>query len=116
MSIDLAREAARPPGVARAKRYRERPSTVQAAYLSRGLSQPGGKLPLFDRKGQRYKAATIRSCIEQGWAEPWFHNPTHPDWLVCKLTTAGWDVLAALRDEDESTVTVVDFTPLRCRA
>ncbi len=116
MSIDLAREAARPPGVARRTRYRERPSSVQAAYLSRGLNQPGGKLPLFDRRGQRYKAATIQSCIGQGWAEPWFRNPTHPDWLVCKLTTAGGDVLAVLRDEDESTVTVVDFALLRCRA
>ncbi len=116
MSIDLAPEAARPPGVARATRYRERPSSVQAAYLSRGLNQPGAKLPLFDRQGRRYKAATIQSCLEQGWAEPWFRNPTHPDWLVCKLTTAGWDVLAALRDEDESTVTVLKFAPLHRRA
>jgi hypothetical protein len=31
----------------------------------------------------------VRSCIDQGWAEPWFSNPLKPDWLVCKLTAAG---------------------------
>jgi hypothetical protein len=35
---------------------------------------------------------TIRSCIAQGWAEPWFANPLKPDWLVCKLTEAGRSV------------------------
>lgn len=70
------------------------PSRAQAAYLRRGLVEPGGKLPLFDRQGQRYKARTIRSCVAQGWAEPWFHNPTKPDWLVCRLTDAGRAALA----------------------
>ncbi|WP_406611456.1 hypothetical protein [Pacificispira spongiicola] len=66
-----------------------RPSRVQMAYLRRGLEQPGGKLPLFDAAGQRISDRTVRSCIEQGWAEPWFNNPLKPDWLVCKLTDAG---------------------------
>jgi hypothetical protein len=66
-----------------------RPSKAQMAYLRRGLAQPGGKLPLFDGEGQRISDRTVRSCIEQGWAEPWFNNPLKPDWLVCKLTDTG---------------------------
>ena len=65
------------------------PSEVQRAWLVRGLDQPGGKLPLFDGEGQLIDARTIRSCIAQGWAEPWYANPLKPDWLVCKLTAAG---------------------------
>lgn len=65
------------------------PSDVQLEWLERGLAQPGGKLPLFDRWGQRMSGQTIKSCIEHGWAEPWFANPLKPDWLVCKLTPAG---------------------------
>ena len=71
-----------------------RPSPVQRAWLSRGLNQPGGKLPLFDESGQRISPRTIQSSIDQGWAQPWFANPTKPDWLVCKLTDLG---RAALR-------------------
>lgn len=68
---------------------RARPTPVQRAYLRRGLDQPGGKLPLFDAQGQRYPERTIRACMEQGWAEPWFVNPLKPNWLVCKLTEEG---------------------------
>ena len=71
-----------------------RPTDPQRRYLERGLSQPGGKLPLFDEWGQRINERTIRSCIEQGWAEPWFTNPLKPDWLVCKLTDAGRALVA----------------------
>jgi hypothetical protein len=70
-------------------RRKVRPTVIQLAWLSRGLDQAGGKLPLFDRYGQRYDIRTIRSCIEQGWAEPWFKNPIKPDWLVCRLTARG---------------------------
>lgn len=66
-----------------------KPSEAQRRYLARGLTQPGGKLPLFDELGQEYDARTIRACIKAGWAEPWFANPLKPDWLVCKLTEAG---------------------------
>ncbi len=66
-----------------------KPSKAQLKYLSRGLAQPGGKLPLFDIDGQRVKAQTIRSCMDQGWAEPWYSNPVKPDWLVCRLTDNG---------------------------
>jgi hypothetical protein len=114
MANDLTGEAA--PGAARTKRYLVRPSRVQAAYLSRGLNQPGGKLPLFDRRGQRYKPHTVQSCIEQGWAEPWFDNPMKPDWLICKLTEAGRDALEAEREADNGTVLVLDFARLRCSA
>ena len=68
---------------------RIRPTPVQQAWLKRGLTEAGGKLPLFDEQGQRYNPRTIKSCIDQGWAEPWLENPTKPDWLVCKLTEAG---------------------------
>lgn len=71
-----------------------RPTAAQAAYLRRGLGETGGKLPLFDRDGQRYRAQTIRTCITQGWAKPWFSNSIIPDWLVCRLTKAGRAVVA----------------------
>ena len=81
-------EAAVPEGIA-AERQDPQPTTVQRAWLVRGLAQPGGKLPLFDRDGQRVSTRTVRSCLDHGWAEPWFANPLKPDWLVCKLTPAG---------------------------
>jgi hypothetical protein len=62
---------------------------AQLAWLRRGLDQPGGKLPLFDRDGQQVNPRVVRSCLDHGWAEPWFSNPLKPDWLVCKLTEAG---------------------------
>lgn len=65
------------------------PTAAQRAWLRRGLDQPGGKLPLFDRFGQHIDPRTVRACIAQGWAEPWYPNPLKPDWLVCKLTERG---------------------------
>jgi len=70
-----------------------RPTPMQRRYLERGLSEPGGKLPLFDGEGQQIAAQTVRSCIANGWAEPWFSNPLKPDWLVCKITDAGRAVI-----------------------
>ncbi|MEK9661157.1 MAG: hypothetical protein VW644_05405 [Alphaproteobacteria bacterium] len=70
-------------------------STAQRGWLARGLDQPGGKLPLFDRDGKRVSDRTVKSCIRQGWAEPWFDNPIKPDWLICKLTDEGRRVLVA---------------------
>jgi hypothetical protein len=58
----------------------------------------------------------VQSCIEQGWAEPWFDNPMKPDWLICKLTEAGRDALEAEREADNGTVLVLDFARLRCSA
>ena len=69
------------------------PTAPQRAWLMRGLDQPGGKLPLFDRDGQRINPRTVRACMDKGWAEPWFENPLKPDWLVCKLTADGRRVL-----------------------
>lgn len=74
-------------------RSETKPTKVQIAYLRRGLGQPGGKLPLFDMQGQRVSDRTVQRCIEQGWAEPWFNNPIKPDWLVCKLTSSGRDLV-----------------------
>ncbi len=70
-----------------------KPTSPQRLWLMRGLDQPGGKLPLFDTTGQRVSERTVRSCIEKGWAEPWFANPLKPDWLVCKLTAEGRAIL-----------------------
>ena len=69
-----------------------KPSKNQILYLTRGLEQPGGKLPLFDDEGQEIDVRTIRACIKAGWAEPWFANPLKPDWLVCRLTEDGREV------------------------
>ena len=64
----------------------------QRRWLQRGLDQAGGKLPLFDDKGRKVSERTVKSCIDQGWAEPWFANPLKPDWLVCKLTESGREI------------------------
>lgn len=68
---------------------RHAPTAIQRAWLKRGLDQPGGKLPLFDEYGQHIDPQTVRACIKQGWAEPWYPNPLKPDWMVCKLTSRG---------------------------
>lgn len=65
------------------------PSLPELFYLRRGLTQPGGKLPLFDLDGQAIAPEVVQVCLDRGWAEPWFNNPLKPDWLVCKLTEAG---------------------------
>ena len=70
-------------------READRPNQAQRRYLSRGLNQAGGKLPLFDQDGQHFHPALIKACIGRGWAEPWFGNPLKPDWLVCRLTEKG---------------------------
>ncbi len=66
-----------------------RPNPAQRRYLARGLTQPGGKLPLFDEYGQHVHPALVKACIAHGWAETWFGNPLKPDWLICKLTEEG---------------------------
>lgn len=68
---------------------RELPEIHELLYLRRGLTQAGGKLPLFDLDGQDVDTAIVRRCVDRGWAEPWFNNPLKPGWLVCKLTEAG---------------------------
>ena len=70
-----------------------RPSEAQRRYLERGLTQAGGKLPLFDRDGREVSRKTVESCLAHGWAAPWVQNPIKPDWLVCRLTEAGYRVL-----------------------
>lgn len=74
--------------------FEKRPTAAQISWLRLGLDQAGGKLPLFDGNGKRIGARTVRACIEQGWAAPWFSNPIKPDWLVCKLTDAGREMAA----------------------
>lgn len=76
-------------GEAHGTARRRRPTAVQQRWLARGVGQPGGKLPLFDSDGQAIHPQTIKSCVREGWAEPWISNPIKPDWLVCRLTDAG---------------------------
>ncbi len=76
------------------RKRRLRPTPVQAAWLKRGIAQPGGKLPLFDTDGQHYDPRTVRACVDNGWAAPWIGNPLKSDWLVCKLTEAGRSVVS----------------------
>jgi len=66
-----------------------KPTNAQLSYLRLGVDQAGGKLPLFDHNGQQINPATIKSCVKNGWADPWFANPIKPDWLVCRLTDSG---------------------------
>jgi hypothetical protein len=66
-----------------------RPTKAQRRYLARGLGEPGGKLPLFDRDGREVPRKTVEACIAHGWAERWAMNPIKPDWLVCRLTPEG---------------------------
>ena len=70
-------------------------TSAQRRYLRRGIAQPGGKLPLFDEHGQAVNSRTVRACVEAGLAEPWFHNPMKPDWLVCKLTDKGCEAISS---------------------
>jgi hypothetical protein len=70
-----------------------RPTAPQRRYLERGLDQPGGKLPLFDRDGREVPRKTIEACVAHGWAEPWTRNPIKPEGLVCRLTPEGYRVL-----------------------
>ena len=72
-----------------ARSVRTRASAAQLKYLREGLSQPGGRLPLFDRDGGRVDPKTVQACIKDGFCEPWFANPMKPDWLVCRLTENG---------------------------
>ena len=68
-------------------------SPAQRKWLERGLTQPGGKLPLFDSDGRKISPQVVKKCVDEGWAEPWFANELKPEWMVCKLTTAGRSVL-----------------------
>src|SRR5437879_12172801 len=70
-----------------------RPTEAQRRYLERGLTQAGGKLPLFDRDGREVPKKTIESCLVHGWAAPWANNPIKPDWVVRRLTHSGYGVL-----------------------
>lgn len=69
------------------------PSRVQLGWLRRGLGAPGGKLPIFDRSGREVPRRVIVCCVKAGWAAPWFSNPLKPDWLVCRITDKGRDVV-----------------------
>lgn len=70
-----------------------KPTAAQRRYLNYGVDQAGGKLPLFDLNGQEIDRRTIRACIEHGWAEPWFPNPVKPDWVVCRITDLGRQIV-----------------------
>ena len=92
-----SRGADPPEGPAGRPLAAKRPTRAQWRYLERGLTQAGGKLPLFDRDGREVSRKTIESCVAQGWAAPWLHNPIKPDWLVCRLTESGYRLLGGKR-------------------
>jgi hypothetical protein len=73
----------------------EVPTFSEVLYLRRGLTQPGGKLPLFDLDGQEVDVDVVKKCLSRGWAKPWFKNPLKPDWMVCRLTELGRQVASA---------------------
>ena len=64
-------------------------SEAERNYLKQGLKQPGGKLPLFDGRGQEIPTGLIQGCLKKGYAERWFANPLKPDWLICRITEKG---------------------------
>lgn len=66
-----------------------KPTRNQLNWLRKGLAQPGGKLPLFDRRGQEVPTSVVQACLDAGWAAPWFTNPMKPEWRVCRLTDTG---------------------------
>ena len=101
--VAAASHPAKPRAGGRKAGGRRQPTQPQLAWLRRGLSQPGGKLPLFDEFGQRVGGGIVTACRRAGWAEPWFVNPLKPDWQVCRLTDAGRAMLA------EVSVVAVDF-------
>lgn len=68
------------------------PTSAQRKWLQRGLDQAGGKLPLFDEFGRRVSRRLVQSCLDHGWAEPWFVNPLMPNWQVCRLTHIGREI------------------------
>jgi len=88
---ELGVKGARP----RENAHATRPTEMQRRWLVRGLTEPAGKLPLFDAHGQRVSKRTVEACLRQGWAEPWFANPIKPDWQVCKLTERGRKAVSA---------------------
>ena len=67
----------------------KKPSQSQRQWLVRGLNQTGGKLPLFLDDGQRVSERTVKSCVQNGWAEPALKNPIRPGWQICRLTASG---------------------------
>lgn len=71
------------------ERFISKLSPAQRRWLERGLTQPGGKLPLFDEDGRKVNMQVVKKCLDEGWAEPWFANQLKLDWVVCKLTKSG---------------------------
>ena len=54
------------------------PSAAQKAWLKRGLTQPGGKLPLFDEDGQQVCERTVRACIDKAGRNRGFPTRSSP--------------------------------------
>ena len=75
-----------------------KPSPPQRQWLLKGLKQPGGKLPIFLDDGRQVCERTVKTCLERGWAEPWFANPIKPNWQICRLTEKGRLAVLGLKD------------------
>ncbi len=62
-------------------------------WLRGGLNREDGRLAMFDTFGEPVRKIIIKTAIAEGLAEPWFSSPMRPQWMVCRLTSKGRDVL-----------------------
>ena len=90
----MSNRSATTPAKVRTATKPAQPTKAQRGWLVRGTGQPGGKLPLFDERGQRISRRTIEACLDAGWCTRWFDNPLKPDWQVCRLTEAGRQIVS----------------------
>ena len=87
-------------------------SAAQRLWLSAGLSQAGGKLPLYNAQGLAIADDIRESCIAAGWAEPWVLNPHQGAARVCRLSDAGRTLLLQQRPIKPEVIKV-DFSQWR---
>ena len=66
-----------------------KPTPSQRPLVATRARSGGRQAAAFRRVRPQVSERTVKSCIDKGWAEPWFANPLKPAWLVCKLTKAG---------------------------
>ena len=83
------------------------PSLTQRRYLQKGMRNDRGKLPLFDRYGQRYCVRTVEACLAAGWVKPTYKKTFLKDMDILELTDEGCKTLASI---DDDTVVNVDWT------
>ena len=83
------------------------PSLAQRRYLQKGAQDDRGKLPLFDRDGQRYCVQTVEACVSAGWVKPIYKKTFLRDMDILEMTDEGCQALASIDDDN---VVNVDWT------